>query len=209
VRRSKFKSRFWYDRIVLACWKQMKEKIKKKCELCTVVYCCCTRLTTERSIFAIFRHASVYRVSDVCGAISFLHGLVMYAVFLISVWSATMTDGYWSIHKWVVWKDKLDSEESWSLQASSRYSFVSNLIFFTLLLRYVFYILLWFVLFCRLLSNSEDSFDFYIKSKGITIRANTCILRCRCPQFYYEVIKKVNIGNLPLYLLEQISDFIK
>lgn len=60
-----------------------------------------------------------------------------------------------------------------------------------------------------LLSDNKDGFDFYIKSKGIIISAHSCILRCRCPQFYYEVIKKVDVASLPIYLLEQISDFIK
>ncbi|XP_025200249.1 uncharacterized protein LOC112598110 [Melanaphis sacchari] len=59
-----------------------------------------------------------------------------------------------------------------------------------------------------LLSDKND-FDFCIKSKGIIISAHTCILRCRCPQFYHEVIKKVDVASLPIYLLERISDFIK
>uniref|UniRef100_A0A2S2NM39 BTB/POZ domain-containing protein 8 n=1 Tax=Schizaphis graminum TaxID=13262 RepID=A0A2S2NM39_SCHGA len=59
------------------------------------------------------------------------------------------------------------------------------------------------------LLSDKDGFDFYIKSKGIIISAHTCILRCRCPQFYHEVIKKVDVASLPIYLLERISDFIK
>ncbi|XP_022162511.1 uncharacterized protein LOC111028255 [Myzus persicae] len=57
--------------------------------------------------------------------------------------------------------------------------------------------------------SDKDGFDFYIKSKGIIISAHTCILRCRCPRFYYEVIKKVDVASLPIHLLERISDFIR
>jgi len=57
--------------------------------------------------------------------------------------------------------------------------------------------------------SDKDGLDFYINSKGITIGAHTCILRCRCPRFYYEVIKNVDISSLPVCLLKDISDFIK
>lgn len=66
-----------------------------------------------------------------------------------------------------------------------------------------------YMLFCCRSLSDKDGLDFYIKSKGIIIGAHTCILRCRCPRFYYEVIKKVDVGNLPIHLLQLISDFIK
>lgn len=57
--------------------------------------------------------------------------------------------------------------------------------------------------------SDKDGFDFYIESKGIIIGAHTCILRCRCPRFYYEIIKIVDISNLPIHLLEHIPHFIR
>ncbi|XP_050437317.1 uncharacterized protein LOC126843681 [Adelges cooleyi] len=57
--------------------------------------------------------------------------------------------------------------------------------------------------------SDKDGWDVCIKSKGLIFGAHTCILRCRCPRFYHEVIKKFDLSDLPLHLLERVSHFIK
>lgn len=125
---------------------------------------------------------------------------------------STMTDGCWSIRQRVVRKDKLGTEEGRSLQALSRHPFVSRSsithFFGSDSLSASTNVCKQFTVALRSLSN-KDCLDFYVTSKGITIGANTCILRCRCPRFYYEVIQHHDVGSLPTHLLERISDFIK
>ncbi|XP_050545465.1 uncharacterized protein LOC126907866 isoform X2 [Daktulosphaira vitifoliae] len=60
-----------------------------------------------------------------------------------------------------------------------------------------------------LLLSDTDGWDICIKSKGIVIGANTCILKCRCPRLYYEILKQFDVRNLPVHLLECLSNFIK